>query len=291
MGTIEIHEPEVKEVKEVRAANRGTAAVLPRTELILGPALPPRAMFADSVLDFGQQTKSKALATTTSFIFNCLVILVMLAVPLMFTEELPKAQLLTFLVAPPPPPPPPPPAAAVERVVRQIQTDMLNNGELRTPSKIPQKVQMIKEEEAPPPMNAGGGVVGGVPGGIPGGQLGGVIGSVISSTPMAAVPKFVPVTPQRVRISGGVTKGLLIHRQEPVYPTLARAARVQGEVVLSAVISPSGQIENLQLVSGHPMLVPAAMAAVKEWRYKPYLLNGQPVEVETTITVIFTLSS
>ena len=236
-------------------------------------------------------TKSKALATTTSFIFNCLVILVMLAVPLMFTEELPKAQLLTFLVAPPPPPPPPPPAAAVERVVRQIQTDMLNNGELRTPSKIPQKVQMIKEEEAPPPMNAGGGVVGGVPGGIPGGQLGGVIGSVISSTPMAAVPKFVPVTPQRVRISGGVTKGLLIHRQEPVYPTLARAARVQGEVVLSAVISPSGQIENLQLVSGHPMLVPAAMAAVKEWRYKPYLLNGQPVEVETTITVIFTLSS
>jgi protein TonB len=99
------------------------------------------------------------------------------------------------------------------------------------------------------------------------------------------------VTPQRVRISGGVTKGLLIHREEPVYPTLARAARVQGEVVLSAVISPTGQIENLQLVSGHPMLVPAAMAAVKTWRYKPYLLNGQPVEVETSITVIFTLSS
>jgi protein TonB len=78
---------------------------------------------------------------------------------------------------------------------------------------------------------------------------------------------------------------------EPTYPTLAKQARVQGEVVLSAVIDTNGQIQNLQLVSGHPMLVPAAIAAVKQWRYKPYLLNGQPVEVETTITVIFNLTS
>jgi len=99
------------------------------------------------------------------------------------------------------------------------------------------------------------------------------------------------VAPQRIRISQGVTRGLLIHREEPTYPPLARAARVQGEVVLSAVIDTNGQIQNLQLVSGHPMLVPSAIAAVKQWRYKPYLLNGQPVEVETTITVIFTLSS
>jgi periplasmic protein TonB len=292
MGTIEIHEPEVQQVQQGKAGNRGAAAVLPRSELTFGPPLPQRAMFSDSLLEFGPQQKRKALATTTSFIFNCLMILVMLAVPLMFTEELPKAQLLTFLVAPPPPPPPPPPAAAEVRVVKQIQTDMLNTGELRTPTKIPQKIQMIKEEEAPPPMAATGGVVGGVPGGIPGGQLGGVIGSVISATSnLSAVPKFVPVTPQRVRISGGVTKGLMIHKVEPAYPPLARAARVQGDVVLSAVIDANGQIQNLQLVSGHPMLVPAAIAAVRQWRYKPYLLNGQPVEVETTITVIFTLSS
>jgi protein TonB len=83
----------------------------------------------------------------------------------------------------------------------------------------------------------------------------------------------------------------LIQKIEPQYPPLARAARVQGEVVLSAIIDSNGQINNLQLVSGHPMLVPAAIAAVKQWRYKPYLLNGQPVEVETTITVIFSLSS
>jgi protein TonB len=291
MSTIEIHEPEVQEIKEVKAG-LGTAAVLPRTELVLGPPMAPRPMFADSVLEFGVQRKRKFFATSTSFLINCLAILIMLAVPLMFTEELPKAQLLTFLVAPPPPPPPPPPAAAAVRVVKQIQTDLLNTGGLRTPSRIPQKVQMIKEEEAPPPMAASGGVVGGVPGGIPGGQLGGVIGSVISSSnSLAAVPKFVPATPTRIRISGGVTKGLLIQRTEPTYPTLARAARVQGDVILSAVIDTNGQIQNLQLVSGHPMLVPAAIAAVKQWRYKPYLLNGQPVEVETTITVIFTLSS
>ncbi len=291
MSTIEIHEPEVKDVKGAKAG-RPTAAVLPSSELVLGPAIPARAMFSDSLLEFGVQRKRRFFATTTSFIVNCMVIVLMLAVPLMFTEELPKAQLLTFLVAPPPPPPPPPPAAAEVHVVKQIQTDLLNTGELRTPSKIPQKVQMIKEDEAPPPMNASGGVVGGVPGGIPGGQLGGVIGSVISSTnSIAAVPRFVPATPTRVRISGGVTKGLLIHREEPTYPTLARAARVQGDVVLSAIIDVNGQITNLQLVSGHPMLVPAALAAVKQWRYKPYLLNGQPVEVETTITVIFTLSS
>jgi protein TonB len=168
---------------------------------------------------------------------------------------------------------------------------MLNTGQLRTPTKIPQKVEMIKEEEAPPPMMAAAGVVGGVPGGVPGGQLSGVIGGIVNAANNAAVPKFVPTVPQRIRISQGVTKGLLIHRVEPSYPTLARAARVQGEVVLSAVIDANGQIQNLQLVSGHPMLVPAALEAVKQWRYKPYLLNGTPVEVETTVTVIFSLSS
>ena len=290
MSTIEIQEPEVKPAKP---ASRQMAAILPSSDIIWGPALPPKTMFSDSLLEFGVQRKRKFFATTTSLIVNCLAIVAMLIIPLAFPEALPKAQLLTFLVAPPPPPPPPPPAAAeVQHVVRQIQTDMLNNGALRTPTKIPQKIQMIKEEEAPPPMPASGGVVGGVPGGIPGGQMGGVIGSVISATSsLAAVPKFVPATPQRIRISAGVTKGLLIQRIEPPYPTLARAARVQGDVVLSAVIDTNGHITNLQLVSGHPMLVPAAIAAVKQWRYKPYLLNGQPVEVETTITVIFTLSS
>lgn len=288
MGTIDIHEPEVKQVKP---AGRPAAAVLPRSDLGTAGKFRPRPMFADSLLEFGQQKKRQTFATSVSFVLNCVVIGVMLIMPLVFTESLPKAQLLTFLVAPPPPPPPPPPAAEqVQRVVHQIETDMLSTGQLRTPSKIPQKIQMIREDEAPPPMPAGGGVVGGI-GGLPGGQVGGVIGSIVSATSNAAVPKFIAPVPQRVRISQGVTKGLLIQKIEPPYPPLARAARVQGEVVLSAVIDANGQITNLQLVSGHPMLVPAAISAVKQWRYKPYLLNGQPVEVETTITVIFSLSS
>jgi len=287
MSTVDIHEPEVKEVKPVRPG----AAVLPRKEIV-GSPVAPRTMFSDSLLEFGNQRKRRGWATTTSFILNSLAIGIMLVVPLLFTEDLPKGQLLTLLVAPPPPPPPPPPAAAVQQVVHQIQTDLLNTGQLRTPSRIPQRVQMIHEEEAPPPMAATGGVVGGVPGGIPGGQIGGVIGGIISATSnLNAVPKLVPATPTRVRISQGVTKGLCVHKVDPAYPPLARAARVQGDVVLSAIIDVNGNITNLQLVSGHPMLVPAALAAVKEWRYKPYLLNGQPVEVETTITVIFSLSS
>jgi protein TonB len=167
-----------------------------------------------------------------------------------------------------------------------VQTDIVN-GQLRTPTKIPEKVQMIKEEEAPPPVMASGGVVGGVPGGVPGGQMGGVIGGIISSTPVA-VPKV--AAPQRVRVSQGVTQGLLVHRVQPSYPPLARQARIQGSVVLQAVISKDGSIQNLRLVSGHPMLAPAAIDAVKQWRYKPYILNGEPVEVETQITVNFTLA-
>ncbi len=288
MSTIDTHEPEVKEAKP---ATRPPAAVLPRQELVLGPQIPQRAMFSDSLLEFQVPRKRKAFATTTSIVVNCLAIGILVVVPLLFTEDLPKAQLLTFLIAPPPPPPPPPPAAAPARVMKQIETDLLSSGQLRTPTKIPQKVEIIKEDIVPPNPSSGG-VVGGVPGGIPGGQLGGVIGGIVSATSsLAAVPKFIPVAPQRVRISQGVTKGLLIHRVEPIYPPLARQARVQGEVVLTAIISTNGEIENLQLISGHPMLVPQAIAAVKQWRYKPYLLNGQPVEVETTITVIFSLSS
>jgi protein TonB len=135
-------------------------------------------------------------------------------------------------------------------------------------------------------------VIGGVPGGVPGGQLGGVIGGIVSAASnLSAVPRFVAATPQRIRISQGVTKGLCIHRVEPAYPALARAARVQGDVILQAIIDKDGNIKDLQLISGHPMLVPSAIEAVKQWRYKPYQLNGSPVEVETTVTVIFRLSA
>jgi len=245
-------------------------------------------MFEDSLLESGGRLKTKrGMTTFFSMILQVFLIGLLVLIPLLFTEALPKQQLMTFLVAPPPPPPPPPPpAAAPVKVVKQIQSD-LNNGQLRTPTKIPEKVQMIKEEESPPPTMAAGGVVGGVPGGVPGGQMGGVIGGIISSTPVA-VPKV--AAPQKVRVSQGVSQGLLIKKVQPPYPPLARQARIQGQVVLQADISKDGTIQNLRLISGHPMLAPSAIEAVKQWRYKPYFLNGEPVEVETQITVIFSLS-
>jgi periplasmic protein TonB len=243
-------------------------------------------MFEDSLLESGGRLKTKRGRTTTfAIILEIGLIGLMVLMPLIFTEALPKQQLMTFLVAPPPPPPPPPPAAAPVKVVRQVQTDIVN-GALRTPTKIPQKIQMIKEDEAPPAM-ASAGVVGGVPGGIPGGQMGGVIGGIISSTPVA-VPKV--ATPQRVRVSAGVTSGLLVRKVNLVYPPLARQARISGTVILHAVISKDGSITGLSLISGHPMLAPAAIDAVKQWKYKPYLLNGEPVEVDTEVQVNFTLA-
>lgn len=242
-------------------------------------------MFEDSLIESGGKLKTKRLSTTIlSFTLQVLLICVLILIPLIYTDALPKQQLMTFLVAPPPPPPPPPPPAAPVKVVK-IQSEVVN-GQLRTPTKIPQKVQMIKEEEAPPDLGAGG-VPGGVPGGIPGGSAGGVIGGILSSQPVA-VPKV--ATPQRVRVSQGVSNGLLIKKVNPVYPPLAKQARIQGQVVLHAEISKDGTIQNLQLISGHAMLAPAAIEAVKQWRYKPYLLNGEPVAVETEVIVNFSLT-
>jgi protein TonB len=244
-------------------------------------------MFEDSLIESGGRLKTKrGWTSAVSFLIQIGIICVMVLIPLIFTEALPKQQLMTFLVAPPPPPPPPPPPAAVVHIVKQIQTDIVN-GQLRTPTKIPQKIQMVKEDEAPPPAMASTGVVGGVPGGVPGGSMNGVIGSVLSSTPVA-VPKI--ATPQRVRVSSGVSTGLLVRKVPPTYPPLARQARIQGVVILQAQISKDGNIENLQLISGHPMLAPAAIEAVKQWKYRPYLLNGEPVEVDTQVQVNFTLS-
>ncbi len=240
-------------------------------------------MFEDSLIESGGKLKTRRGRTTTfAVILQIGIIMVMVLIPLLFTEALPKTQLMTFLVAPPPPPPPPPPPAAV-KIVKQVQTDIVN-GQLRTPTKIPKKVEIIKEEEAPPPMSAG--VVGGVPGGVPGGSMGGVMGSIIGGTP-TAVPK---VAVQRVRVSQGVTQGMVIHRVQPSYPQLARTARVQGAVVLAAIIGKDGAVQNLHVMNGHPLLTQAALDAVRQWRYKPYILNGEPVEVDTQITVNFTLS-
>ncbi|HTC93353.1 MAG TPA: energy transducer TonB [Terriglobales bacterium] len=238
-------------------------------------------MFEDSLIESSGRLKTKrGLTTTIATSLLVIVIGIFCLVPLLYPEVLPKTLITTFLVAPPPPPPPPPPVAVVK--VAKIETE-LDQGALRTPTKIPEKIKMVKEEEAPPAESAG--IPGGVAGGVPGGSMGGVIGSLLGGT--GSVPK---VTLNRVRVSAGVVEGNLIHKVVPLYPPLAKTARIQGTVVLHAIISKQGNVENLNVISGHPMLMPAAVEAVKQWKYKPYILNGEPVEVETTVTVNFNLT-
>ena len=159
------------------------------------------------------------------------------------------------------------------------------------PKEIPKNIAMIKEDEMPPPS---AGVVG-VTGGVPGGASGGVIGGIISAAPPPPPPpppKAVekPVTPSRIRVGGNVQAANLVRKVTPVYPPLAKQARIQGTVRFTAIIGKDGTIQNLQLVTGHPLLVAAAQDAVRQWVYKPTLLNGEPVEVVTQIDVNFTLS-
>jgi protein TonB len=245
-------------------------------------------MFEQTLLDSEKTIKShRGASTMVSFIIQCFIIGIIVLLPLLFTQALPAKELTTFLVAPPPPPPPPPPPAAVAAVKRVVKVAE-DTSALKTPTSIPKQVKMVKDEpkDAAAP-SAVAGVVGGVPGGVPGGSAGGVLGGVLSSTPAYMPPK---PNVQRVRVSQGVTQGLLVKKVQPEYPALAKQARVQGSVVLKAIIGKSGKIENLQVISGHPMLTASALQAVRQWQYKPYILNGQPVEVETNITVNFSLT-
>jgi protein TonB len=244
-------------------------------------------MFEDSLLESGGRNsrlqRRGPWATLFSFVLQAALVGVLVLIPLIYTEALPKQQLMGYLVAPPPPPPPPPPPAAAPIVKVVRPTTEIDNGQLKAPTKIPKKIAMITESEAPP----SNGIMGGVVGGVGGGVVGGVLGSIVQSAP-TAVPKA--ATPQRVKVSQGVTSGLLVRKVQPTYPPLAKQARISGAVVLQAVIGKDGTIQNLRAVSGHPMLIQSAIDAVRQWKYKPYFLNGEPVEVDTQVTVNFTLA-
>ncbi len=100
-----------------------------------------------------------------------------------------------------------------------------------------------------------------------------------------------PASTHPMTVSTGVSEGMILSKTNPAYPAIARAGHISGKVVLAATISTTGRIENLNVLSGPPTLRQAAIDAVKTWRYRPYLLNNQPVEVETTINIVFSLGS
>jgi protein TonB len=241
-------------------------------------------MFEDSLIESSGVLKTKrSAATAVSLLAQSLLVAVMAALPLLYTEALPRGWAVS-LVAPGPPPPGPAPVHAEAEPRAQPRTSDMVGQKLREPQAIPKHIARVEEEEAPlPALPSGGpGVVGGT-----GPSGNNALNAIVSLAPPPVVPK--PSASGPLRVSQGVAQGFLVQQVKPVYPPLARQARIQGTVMLQAVIGKDGRIENLQLISGHPMLSPAAIESVRQWRYRPYTLNGEPVEVETAITVNFVL--
>jgi protein TonB len=227
-------------------------------------------------------TEKKKTNTGWSVILSAIIqisaLSVLILIPLIYTQALPKAMLSTLLVAPPPPPPPPPPP--VKEIIKPVAR-LIQSGKLVQPRAIPKEVAVFKEAELPPDINNNtnqSGVFGGIPG-----------QGLMAESPVMPPPKAAP--PARIKQGGEVTAASIITQTRPAYPALARQARIQGTVVLHAIIDKEGKVAQLEIVSGHPLLVQSALDAVKQWRYKPTQLNGEPVEVDTTIQVTFTMGS
>ena len=239
-------------------------------------------MFEDSLMESGGKIKSKATRWMwVTGLINLSILTIIILIPLLYPEALPATMMTQMLTAPPPPPPPPAQEIKPVHIVSEIDQG------LHAPTKIPKDIKMIKEDAAPP-SSVGVAGMSGMGSGSGAGVAGMANLGLASPPPVVQRAVAKPTGPQRV--SSGVVQGLAISQPQPIYPPIAKAAHVQGVVVLHAIISKTGTIENLNVVSGPPMLQGAAVDAVRRWRYKPYLLSGEPTEVETTINVNFTFS-
>lgn len=244
-------------------------------------------MFADSLLETSWAYRSRRSWTTfTSFGLQSGAIALLLMIPLLTTVGVPTNPMVTTPVSWGAPPPPAQPTRP-QSPTRPFESNLAGNIVI-APHSIPHQVQILNETEPPPQVryDDGPGVLGGTG---TGGSGDGIWKSINESLRNVSPPTPPPATIKREFRLSSMLAGSLIHRVEPVYPPLARSARIQGPVVLTAVISRAGTMENVTALSGHPMLVPAAVRAVSQWRYKPYILNGEAIEVETQITVNFVL--
>ena len=230
-----------------------------------------------------EQSGRRGWTTLVSFGFQVMALSLLLGTPLIWVQGPPKLVWfeIPHFLAPPPAQTPP---TTGEQHHTQTSSN-LNGAHLVQPPTIPGTIAILNEQPlAPAPSIDGSGVTGGT--GIA--RRGGVWNSLGNSTDV--VPPPPPPAPMHpIRVSRWA-EGNIIYRVQPVYPPLARQARIQGPVRLRAIISKAGTIENLVVLAGHPMLVAAALEAVRQWRYRPYLLNNDPIEVESEITVNFILS-
>lgn len=238
-------------------------------------------MFEDSLVESsGRLAVRHPWPTAASFAAQGVIIGSLLLLSLIYTESLPTQRWINILQAPPPPPSAPAPAQ--QHVVTSASRGSAMQNVIVVPREIPKTTILVHDDLTSSARQTGKDeIVGSIPG-VPNGPGIEILRSTVASAPRLA--------PSKVRVSSGVAQGLLIRQVKPQYPALAIPARIQGTVVLQATIGKDGSVQNLHLISGHPMLVRAAMDAVKQWLYKPYYLNGEAVEVDTTINVNFTLT-
>ena len=243
-------------------------------------------MFAESLIETSWAQRSRRSWTTlTSFGIQAIIIGALLMIPLLSSVVLPAVRTVSTPISMwhrnPGPMPQQPTHGFHSNVVEIIP----NLHGIMAPRYIPHTIAQ-GPDPGPVGLYSGDPMIGDIA--VPFNPTAG------PSFPIPGTRQIMPIHPAAsvhpIRISS-MLQGSLIRRVEPTYPPLAKSARIQGPVVLEAIISKTGTIENLQLISGHPMLVGAAIEAVRQWRYKPYILNSEPIEVETQITVNFTLSN
>jgi periplasmic protein TonB len=237
-------------------------------------------MFADYISDGSWANRShRGWTALASFAAQALAVAGLLVLPLFYTQALPRLALLGTVIAPAPPP-----APAATRAAQNIAVSSFDENALRFPTPIPRPFRFGGDSDGPASGDPTGPGVVGIVGDDPGGNA---LMAAIGSGMRPVIPVAPSLRPPRV---SHVMEGNLIRRVQPEYPALAKQARIQGTVVLRAVINREGTIQDLQVISGHPLLVQAAINAVRQWRYRPYYLNDQPVEVETQVMVNFSLS-
>ncbi len=215
------------------------------------------------------------------------LVALMILVPLMQSGVIVPGHLVNILTAPPPPLAPQVAEVAPNTTRARSASAVRPTFDLvlRQPARVPDRI--LISDDAPPQAFTSDNAPPGVPGGMPG-----TGGTALVEMPVIVAPpprEAKPAPLARVRVGGVVQAGKLLRQVAPLYPEIAKQARISGQVRLEAVISKDGRIENLQVVSGHPMLVRAALEAVQRWIYRPTILNDEPVEVMTVIDVNFTL--
>jgi protein TonB len=248
-------------------------------------------MLQDSLFESqGRQKTRKPLTVVISAAVHVVTIVILAAIPLVQTQAITIPAVDLSLWAPRPPEPLKIRESVAVQPVKQTYTRP-DPKDLIAPEAIPREIAVFDTPANPPagfPSTAGGGIVSSVLSALVDGERD-VAQPAPPSAPLSPPPPLPPAVNTRpVRVGGAVQQGSLIHRVNPIYPPLARQARVQGVVVLEAIITREGTIHSLRVVTGHPILAQAAADAVQQWRYRPTLLNSDPVEVITTITVTFT---